>query len=134
MRYTEKLIKNHGRDLSTNDFTDGYKDKVDRIIEISKGYSAYELAVQNGFEGTKEEWIASLKGEKGDQGEQGIQGEQGPQGEQGIQGIQGEKGDTGEVSLEQLNQTKKDILDATDNKISNLETLPTGRNNRTSII
>ena len=30
------------------------------------GKSAYELAVENGFQGTLEEWLASLKGEKGD--------------------------------------------------------------------
>lgn len=29
------------------------------------GYSAYEVAVQNGFVGTEEEWIESLKGEQG---------------------------------------------------------------------
>ena len=29
----------------------------------------YKLAVMNGFEGTIEEWLASLKGEKGDPGE-----------------------------------------------------------------
>ena len=58
----------------------------------SDGKSAYQIAVDGGFEGTEEEWIASLKGEKGDQGIQGLQGFQGPQGEQGIQGP---KGDTG---------------------------------------
>lgn len=77
-----------------------------------RGYSAYEIAVQEGFEGTKAEWLASLQGEtgpqgeKGDQGIQGIQGpkgdkgdtgETGPQGVQGIQGIQGPKGDTGAI-------------------------------------
>ncbi len=55
------------------------------------GSSAYELAVKNGFEGTEEEWIASLVGQ------QGVQGMQGEKGEQGEQGIQGEKGDTGEA-------------------------------------
>ena len=30
-----------------------------------KGYSAYEVAVNNGFEGTEEEWLASLKGADG---------------------------------------------------------------------
>ena len=29
------------------------------------GLSAYEIAVKNGFEGTEQEWMASLKGEKG---------------------------------------------------------------------
>ena len=32
------------------------------------GKSAYETAVDNGFTGTEEEWLASLKGEKGDDG------------------------------------------------------------------
>lgn len=31
-----------------------------------RGYSAYEIAVQHGFEGTEAEWLKSLKGEKGD--------------------------------------------------------------------
>lgn len=32
------------------------------------GYSAYEVAVQNGFVGTEEEWLESLKGDDGEQG------------------------------------------------------------------
>lgn len=56
------------------------------MATILKGLSAYEVAVANGFEGTEEEWLASLKGDKGDQGEQGIQG------------VQGEKGDRGEAA------------------------------------
>lgn len=35
------------------------------------GKSAYEIAVSNGFEGTEEEWLASLKGAKGDPGDDG---------------------------------------------------------------
>ncbi len=35
------------------------------------GKSAYEIAVINGFKGTEEEWLASLKGEKGDKGDAG---------------------------------------------------------------
>ena len=34
--------------------------------------SAYAIAVKNGFEGTEEEWLASLKGEKGDKGDVGV--------------------------------------------------------------
>lgn len=48
------------------------------------GKSAYELAVQNGFHGSEEEWIESLVGAEG---AQGIQGEQGKQGEQGEKGV-----------------------------------------------
>ena len=30
------------------------------------GKSAYQIAVDNGFEGSESEWLASLKGDKGD--------------------------------------------------------------------
>ena len=56
------------------------------------GASAFDVAVANGFEGTEEEWLASLKGEKGDKGDKG---DTGAQGAQGIQGLPGEKGETG---------------------------------------
>ena len=60
------------------------------------GKSAYELAVEHGFEGTEEEWINSFqKGEKGDKGDKGDPGPQGPQGEKGEQGPQGETGPQG---------------------------------------
>lgn len=36
------------------------------------GKSAYEIAVENGFEGTETEWLASLKGAKGDKGDKYI--------------------------------------------------------------
>ncbi len=35
------------------------------------GKSAYEIALTNGFEGTEEEWLESLKGEDGENGEDG---------------------------------------------------------------
>ena len=31
--------------------------------DVLRGYSAYEVAVQNGFKGTEKEWLESLKGE-----------------------------------------------------------------------
>ena len=37
--------------------------------------SAYDIAVDNGFSGTEEEWVKSIKGDKGDPGEKGEQGE-----------------------------------------------------------
>lgn len=72
-----------------------------------QGLSAYQVAVQHGFEGTEDEWLISLKGEKGetgpkgdkgDTGKKGATGERGPQGlqgERGLQGVQGEKGEQG---------------------------------------
>lgn len=44
------------------------------------GYSAYEIALKNGFEGTEEEWLLSLKGEKGERGSKGDRGEKGADG------------------------------------------------------
>lgn len=88
------------------------------------GKSAYELALEAGFEGTLEDWLASLKGEKGDTGERGEDGynaydlavlagfvgdmedwlqslkgqdgQKGDKGEQGLQGLQGEPGVDGQ--------------------------------------
>lgn len=51
-----------------------------------QGLSAYQVAVQHGFEGTEAEWLISLKGEKG---------ETGPKGDKGDTGEKGEKGDPG---------------------------------------
>lgn len=71
------------------------------------GKSAYELAVEAGFEGTLEEWMAGLKGDTGPQGPKGDTGPAGPQGPkgdtgatgpQGPQGPQGPKGDPGSGS------------------------------------
>ena len=90
------------------------------------GKSAFEIAVDNGFEGTEEEWLESLKGPQGEMGPQGPAGdsaydivkkymayegtvddwikelkgdtgEQGPQGEMGPQGPAGEQGPQGEM-------------------------------------
>ena len=35
-------------------------------LKVVNGKSAYEIAVEEGFTGTIDEWLASLKGEKGD--------------------------------------------------------------------
>ena len=75
------------------------------------GKSAYQHAVDNGFVGTEQEWLASLKGLKGDTGEvgpQGPQGLKGDTGEVGPQGPQGLKGDTGEVGPQGIQGPKGD--------------------------
>ena len=58
------------------------------------GQSAYALAVQLGFTGSEEDWIASLKGAKGDKGDTGAQG---PEGATGATGPQGQQGPTGAI-------------------------------------
>jgi len=40
----------------------------------ANGLSAYEIARQLGFDGTQQEWLATLQGEQGDKGDTGAQG------------------------------------------------------------
>lgn len=59
------------------------------------GKSAYEIAVDNGYPGTEQAWLASLKGDKGDTGEPGATGEKGEPGEKGDTGAAGKDGRDG---------------------------------------
>lgn len=56
------------------------------------GKSAYQIAVDNGYIGTEQEWVTSLKGEKGDTGAPGATGEKGEPGEKGDPGTDGKNG------------------------------------------
>lgn len=53
------------------------------------GKSAYQIALDNGFEGTEQVWLASLKGPKGDQGLKGEKGDPGQNGATGPKGVDG---------------------------------------------
>lgn len=59
------------------------------------GKSAYQIAVDNGYPGTEQAWLASLKGNKGDTGEPGAAGEKGEPGEKGDTGAAGKDGRDG---------------------------------------
>ena len=56
------------------------------LVKI-EGKSAYEVAVKNGFEGTEEEWLASLQGPPGPPGPDGKDGKDGQDGERGESGV-----------------------------------------------
>lgn len=43
------------------------------LDSLKQGKSAYEIAVENGFVGSEVEWLESLKGSKGDAGDDGMQ-------------------------------------------------------------
>ena len=84
----------------------------------SDGKSAYQIAVEQGYQGSESDWLSSLKGDKGDKGEKGNTGAKGNPGQDGADGksayaiavehgyedseekwllsLKGEKGDTGE--------------------------------------
>lgn len=77
-------------------------------LKTLQGYSAYEVAVINGFSGTEEEWLATLKGKQGDRGDPGPQGPAGADGtmsfedltdeqRESLRGPRGEKGATGDT-------------------------------------
>ena len=63
-----------------------------RAVRDAYYLSAYAIAVEHGFVGTVEEWLASLIGKQGEKGDPGEKGEP------------GEKGDPGEVTEEQAKQ------------------------------
>lgn len=99
-------------DNSLNLKVDGSLANIDRG---PRGYSAYEIAVQEGFVGTEEEWLASLVGPEGKQGKDGERGIQGPRGQQGDKGDkgdigpQGDKGDRGDTGPQGVKGDRGDI-------------------------
>lgn len=56
-------------------------DKGDKGNTGETGKSVYDLAVENGFEGSVSDWLATLVGPQGSTGPQGPQGVQGPKGD-----------------------------------------------------
>lgn len=51
----------------------GFKGSEEEWLASLKGKSAYELALEHGFRGTEEEWLASLSGENGRDGTSAVQ-------------------------------------------------------------
>ena len=72
---------------------------TNKLNTIMDGKSAYELAKEQGYTGTVQQWLASLKGERGERGLQGIQGQKGDTGAKGDRGLKGDKGDIGWLGL-----------------------------------
>ena len=64
------------------------------------GKSAYQIAVDNGYPGTEQAWLASLKGDKGDTGEKGDTGTAGKDGRDGRDGAAGRDGVNGASAYE----------------------------------
>ena len=62
------------------------------VISAVDAKSAYVIALEHGFIGSEDEWLASLKGAKGEKGEQGLQGIQGEKGQNGKDGTNGTNG------------------------------------------
>ena len=55
---------------TTESFTAEFQDII--LVQGKDGKSAYEIACDNGFQGSEEEWILSLKGKDGEPGTPGV--------------------------------------------------------------
>ena len=64
---------------------------------LARGASAYEIAVANGYVGTEEQWLESLKGEKGDKGDPFTWDDLTAEQKKELIGPKGDKGDTGGI-------------------------------------
>ena len=84
------------------------------------GKSAYEIAVEYGFEGTELEWLESLKGADGKDGKDGKDGRDGADGKDGVDGangLDGYNGTDGADGLDGMNgRDGKDGRDGVDGK------------------
>lgn len=87
---------------------------TERYLKGDPGDSAYDVAVANGFEGTEQEWLDSLKGEPGTDGytpQKGVDyfdGEPGEKGEKGDSYIltEADKEDITQRMLNELEQAE----------------------------
>lgn len=76
-------------DAEITEIKDEIAEKVQVGAKGEDGKSAYQLAVEAGYEGSETEWLASLKGKDGKDGTNGINGTNGKDGKDGINGIDG---------------------------------------------
>ena len=89
-------IEKQVQEIKDNPFT--FEDITPEQLEALKGAdgkdgkSAYDIALETGFVGTKEEWIASLKGNDGADGKDGANGKDGADGKDGTNGKDGADG------------------------------------------
>lgn len=73
------------------------------------GASAYQIAVEHGFEGTEEEWLESLRGEPGKDGAPGQPGKDGYSPVKGIDYFDGKDGKDGYTPIKGVDYfTEKD--------------------------
>lgn len=79
-----------GVDYYTDEEIDAIKDEIAQKVQVGAkgedGKSAYQIAVDEGFEGSEADWLASLKGTDGRNGIDGINGTNGKDGTNGADG------------------------------------------------
>lgn len=79
-----------GVDYYTDEEIDAIKDEIAKEVTVGAkgedGKSAYQIALDEGFEGSETDWLASLKGTDGRNGIDGINGTNGKDGTNGADG------------------------------------------------
>ena len=79
-----------GVDYYTDEEIDAIKDEIAQKVQVGAkgedGKSAYQIAVDEGFDGSEADWLASLKGINGTNGKDGINGTNGKDGTNGVDG------------------------------------------------
>jgi hypothetical protein len=71
-------------------------------LQGDPGDSAYQIAINNGFIGTEQEWLDSLIGEPGTAGADGLDGADGADGAPGAKGDKGDQGEPGPAGADGL--------------------------------
>ena len=78
---TEELLTDYAKEENVVEIVNlAVEEAVKDVTKGADGKSAYEIAQEKGFEGTEEEWLASLKGEPGKDGKNGSPGKDGTPG------------------------------------------------------
>lgn len=72
------------------------------------GKSAYQIALDNGFEGSEADWLASLHGQDGQDGQDGQNGQDGHDGQDGQNGVDGQDGADGKSAYQSYLDTTTD--------------------------
>lgn len=106
-----------GVDYYTDEEIDAIKDEIAKEVTVGAkgedGKSVYQIAVDEGFEGSEADWLASLKGADGRNGIDGINGTNGKDGTNGVDGKTPVKG-VDYFTQEEIQQIEDNAADKVD--------------------
>jgi phage minor structural protein len=116
-----EILSEYSRTEEVETMVIKYVETIPAGKDGENGLSAYEMAVEQGFNGNETEWLESLKGSKGDTGDQGDPGKSGKDGAEGrsayelaveegfngslsewLMSLKGEKGDVGDFGNHEI--------------------------------
>lgn len=120
-----EILEEYSNTMEVEEMVRQYVETVPKGKDGDDGLSAYEIAIQQGFEGSETEWLESLKGGRGDPGGKGDPGEPGKDGKsaydiavengfggtaaQWTESLRGPKGDPGDFKNHPILASKEEI-------------------------